>query len=239
MKQPYQLASDPVLYAAVALLAAVVTAFPAAMGQSWVLPVLQTLLLTAFIVIAARRGMVHAATVITAVWLAVQFLTVVVVTWLANEQVEQVIPNGFAARAAFLEWFYTGVNLPHSWRGELAARLVELASVTVGSLLTGGLAGAWALTRAVNSAGFEAGSLLLSQGNWGLLPAGILPWLLLSIGGYAGLTALLAQPLWTGVWSPQHYVRQHGRFLLICLALVASGILLEFVAANGWRGLWQ
>ena len=223
----YNLTRDPLFLITAAIFALLTTALPAFMGQVRVMPLLQTLALTVFLAITLRKGDVRATFTLLGVWLVIQVVILALMTGFFMNRVERSIPAGFDLRTGLVAWLYAGSHLPDGLRSEPVARLVEIVGVTAGALLTGGLLGVWFLMQATNQAGFSAGVFLAGLSHGGTLPPFFLLWTVLRIAGYAGLVALLAEPLWTQNWSLDFYVKQRNRLFLIAIALILASLTLE------------
>lgn len=223
----YNLTRDPLFLITAAFFALLTTVMPAFMGQVRVTPLLQTLALMVFLAIVLRKGSMKTALILMSVWLIIQVAILALMTGFFMDQVERSIPGGFDLRTGLVAWLYAGSPLPDGLRSEPMARLIEIAGVTAGALLTGGLLGVWFLMRAANQAGFSMGVFLAGLSHGGTLPPFFLLWTVLRIAGYAGLVALLAEPLWTQNWALDFYVKQRGRLFLIAAALILASLTLE------------
>lgn len=229
MQKSYSLTRDPTYYVTVGFFALLTTALPALLGQPRFLPLNQAVLLTIFVAIPLRKGHLRGAFNVMALWLVLQFSLMTLLAWAFGDSVERAIADGFILRGEIAAWFYTGGILPHGMQAAPLARLVEIAGITLGSLLTAGLVGMWFLVRAVNLLGFTTGALFSTLES-PALPAWILPiWALIRVAGYAGLVTLLAEPSVTRNWSLPFYRAHRQRPLLISLGLVIAGLLLELV----------
>ena len=83
------------------------------------------------------------------------------------------------------------------------------------------------MVRAVNVAGLQLGAMLANAGSTVFLTSPFL-WLVVPrIAGLAGLTILCTEPLLTRTWSPGFYWRNRRRLIVISLALLALGLILE------------
>jgi len=227
----YNLTRDPLFLITAGLFALLTTAMPAFMGQVKTMPLLQTVALMVFLAITLRRGSIKTALILMGVWLAVQIVALALMTGFFINQVERSIPHGFDLRTGLAAWLYAGAALPRGPASEPMARGVEIAGIMAGALLTGGLLGVWFLMQAANQAGFSIGVFLAGFFHGGTLPPLFLFWTGLRIAGYAGLVALLAEPLWTKNWSFNFYVKSRGRLFLIAFAFVLAGLALEILVA--------
>jgi len=237
MPRSYSLVHDPVFYITVGFFAFVTTGLPTAIGQPNFLPIVQTLALFIFVLIPLRQGMIRQALWVLGLWLVIQFTLVVALTWLLEARAERAFHGGFEYRMDYVAWFYgaEAALRPDSFGAAPLLRLMELVGVLIGSLVSGGLIGIWFLVKSVNLAAYGMGALLVAlKSAAGLLLA--LPfWSLLRIGGYAGLIALLGEPLLTGNWQPRFYWQNHRRLIVTAGLLLLIGLLLELFLPDLWR----
>jgi hypothetical protein len=207
------------------------------LGQLRFLPVVQALALAVLLLIPLRRRDLRGALATVFLWLAVAMATVFLVTWFAPLEMERTFEDGFLHRAAFAEWYYAGSPLPASFGSQPLASLVEIVGVVLGSLLTGGLVGAWFLMRVANLAAFSAASLLLTLPNGLWLVVALPIWSILQITGGGGLLVLLAEPLASGRLGAgiAELGRSRRRPLLIFGGVYLLGLLLELALAPFWH----
>ncbi len=220
---------DPVYYITAAFFALLTTAVPALMGQPRFMPAVQTLGLTVLMVVALHHHNPGGALRIMALWLPVQFIVLVLLTRLFGAQVEHAFTDGFAYRGAITAWFFGGGPLPGSLAVEPIRRVVELAAVSIGSVVSAGLVGVWVTVSQTNRAAYGMGVLLRSLVNGGDAFFTVPLWSLVRIAGYAGLVVLLAEPLLTYTWSPSVYWRTRRRLILVAVTLIVAGLLLELL----------
>ena len=232
----YDLIKDPIYYVTFGFFALLTTALPAALGQPNFLPIAQTVAITLFLAVPLRKGRIGTAVIVLATWLALQLLVMIAGSALLPLVFERAIHDGFAYHRALLEWSATGLRLPGSILQNPGSRLIEFLGILLGSLLSAGLVGLWFLMRAVNQFGYGVGRLAL-EGPPGLL-LGLMPWRLATLAGYAGLAAMLAQPLLVNIWRPTHYFARQRRLAAVSVALIALGLVLEFLLAGLWRTIW-
>lgn len=237
MKQEYQLHRDPVFYVTMAFFALITTALPAVLGQPRFLPLVQAVALTAFLLVPLRRRALGSALTVVFLWLALSMATIFLLTWLAPNQVELAFEDGFFHRAAVSEWYYANSPLPASFASQPIPSLVEIAGVLLGSLLTGGLVGAWFLVKLANLAAFSAAALALTLRNPLLVVISLPPWSWLQIVGAGGLVVLLAEPLLSRRFAAGLRALAHERLrpLLIFGAIYLLGVILELVLPAFWH----
>jgi hypothetical protein len=237
MQQRYELNRDPVFFAMAAFFALLVTAIPAALGQLRFMPLLQAASLTVFLLIPLRKRDLRGALIVVFLWLALSMLAILVLTWFVPEQMERTFENGFLHRAAVSEWYYADSPLPASFATQPVPSLVEIAGILLGSLLTGGLVGAWFLVKMANLAAFSAGSLLLTMDSPLLLPIALPIWSILQIAGAGGLVVLLAEPLISGRFAAGmgDLFRVRRRPLIVFGTIYLLGLILELILPAFWH----
>jgi hypothetical protein len=218
---------DPIFYTTAAFFALLTTALPAILGQPRFLPVIQTLTLVTFITVALRHANVRGALRLFTLWLPIQYAAITLLTRAFGGQLEAAFSNGFVYRSEITTWFFAGAPFPHGLASEPITYLIEVAGIILGSLITAGVAGVWFLVRLLNLSAYGTGILLASLANPLQLLLVIPYWTLLRAAGYSGFIVLGAMPLLTSQWSPGYYWRQHRRLILISLALVAAGFVVE------------
>lgn len=233
----YRLQRDPVFFFMTGFFALLTTGLPAVLGQPRFMPLVQTIALTALLIIPLRKRDLRSALAVVFLWLALQIAALVLLTWVAPVQIERAFENGFLYRAGMSEWYFAGSTLPASFASQPGASAVEILGLLAGSLLTGGLVGNWFLIRMANLAAFGATSLALALENPLWLPVMFTPWSLLQLIGGAGLVVLLAEPLASGQFGAG--LRRLGSVrrkpLLIFGALYLAGIMAELVLPGFWH----
>lgn len=232
----YDLVKDPIYYVTFGFFALLTTALPAALGQPNFLPIAQTVAITLFLAAPLRRGRIGTALVVLATWISLQLLVMIAGSALLPLVFERAIHDGYAYHRALLEWSATGLGLPGSILHNPGSRLMEFFGIVLGSMFSAGLVGLWFLMRAVNQFGYGVGRLAL-EGTPGLL-LGLMPWRLATLAGYAGLVAMLAQPLLVNIWRPTYYFARQRRLAAVSFALIAVGLVLEFLLPGLWRIIW-
>ncbi len=235
MQRTYQLSADPLYYVMGAFFSVLTTAFPAIMGQPRFLHLSQTVALALFLAVPLRRGALRHAAAVLALWLFVQIALVAALVWLLPGRVGQAIPGGFELRAALLAWIFAAGPLPQQIAPPVLAQLGEAAAVALGSLITGGLIGVWFIVRTANLAGFAAGSLAPALGGGLGLLISLPLWTLARLAAYAGLTLLLAEPLLRSQWNARRFWSMRRNLILVCIALIALALLLQYVVPPLWQ----
>lgn len=238
MPKSYSLVQDPIYFVMVGVFALLTTGLAAILGQPRFLPISQTVALFVFLLFALRQQRVKSAVYVLALWLTIQAVTLIVVTRIVPGQVERAISDGFLYRTALVAWLYGAADLPRSVAVEPLGRIIELVGIVIGSLISAGLVGLWFLVNATNLVAYSAGALWQDSGALVNIVAGLSPWALLRIAGYAGFVLLLAQPLLTGNWSLRYYQTQQRNLAIWSALLVVLGLILEFILPNLWRQLF-
>lgn len=218
---------DPIYYYTAGFFALLTSALPALLGQPRFLPIIQTVALTTFVAVALHHRHPRGALNVMALWLPIQFISLTLLSRVFGAHIEAAFANGFLYRDAVTAWFFAGAPYPAGLTTEPLRYGMEIAGIVLGSLATAGLVGTWFLVRLVNQAAYGTGILLalLEDPSQSIL---VLPyWILLSAAGYAGLIVLCAEPLLTYNWSPGYYWQKYRRLLLVSVALVLLGLLLE------------
>jgi hypothetical protein len=220
---------DPIYYNTVGFFALLTTALPALMGQPRFLPILQTVALTVFVAVTLHHRNPRGGLKVMAFWLPIQFITLTLLARFFGGQTEAAFSNGFVYRGAITAWFFAGAFYPDGLVTSPLSYLLQFVGIVVGSLATAGLIGIWVLVRVINQAAYGTGILLTSlQTSWHAFL--VIPyWTLLRAAGYAGIIVLCAEPLLTYNWSPSYYWQNHRKLILVSLALVVLGLVLELL----------
>lgn len=238
MKKAYSLVYDPLFYIMLVFFVILTTALPASLGQPRFMPIIQTIVLFVFLLVPLRQRLVRPAVSVMIIWLICQCAIISVLTWLMPLQLEHAIGNGFLYHEAYLQWFFGHGLLPDSLAVQPANRIIELAGILLGSLLTGGLVGVWFFVRAINLTGFSIGSLIAPLGGFAHLIGALPIWTLIRLSGYAGAIVWLAEPLLTRNWSLRYYGTERRQLMLVAIGLLGLGLLLEFILPTAWRTLF-
>ena len=243
MTKRYALVNDPIFYLTIVIFAILTTGFPALIGQPIFMPIVQSLALFGLMMIPLHQHLLKRTLQVIGLWVIIQFLVIVLATLFAEQRVQEAIPDGFAYRMAYAEWFYStsgnGVGRPDSFVARPIARTLELFGVTLGSLLTVGLLGIWFLMRALNLAAYSMGALLLVIDSPSAFLGALPLWSLIRISGYVGLIIFFSEPLLTNNWSLRTYLGKRGRLLLIASALTLGGLILELFLPMLWRIIFR
>jgi hypothetical protein len=241
MDKEYSLSRDPLFFATVGFFALLTTSLSVVLGQPRFLPFAQALALTALLLVPLRRRDLRGALGVVFLWLALTMATVFALTWYDAVRAENAFENGFLHRAAFAEWYYAAEAatspLPASFTTQPLASAVEIAGIVLGSLLTGGLVGAWFLMKLANLAAYSAASLLLTLPNFLWIVVALPVWSVLQIAGGGGLLVLLAEPLASGRLAGGLRELSRSRRLpaLVFGGMFVLGILLELVLPPFWH----
>lgn len=239
----HSLITDPIFVVCVAIFAILTTIFPFAAGLPLLMPILQTLFLFVFLVMIVRKQHPVQAVRVLCLWAVLQLFVALMVSAVAPSVAEGAIADGFTRRADFLEWLFAGSMLPDGIRANFFGRLLEMVAVVIGTLVTAGLIGIWLLVRAVNLAGFYAGSVVNSVSSFsGILP-GLPIWTVMRILSYICFISICAEPITTGNWSIGHYLYnakfpQRRRILMTAVFLLLASIVLELILPDIWRTMF-
>lgn len=232
------LTSDPVWYITGGVFALLTTLVPGALGQRWLMPFLQTTALFLLLLPAIRRAQLRPVLGMLAIWVSVQALAVLALTWAAPGRAEVAVGNGFAYQASLLSWLYTQSPLPASWATQPALRVVELAGVTVGAALTGGLAGIWFLLRSLTLYAFGIAAAWNASGTASAALGAAEPWWPLRIVAYTLLIAVLAMPGFTGEYNVARWPLGRRRVFWWGIGLLAAALLVEALLSTPWATWW-
>ncbi len=235
MERAYQLSRDPAYFLMAAFFALLTTGLPAVMGQPRFMPFIQAVVLTIFLAISVRRGDMRSGLAVVFLWLTISMTVILLLTWFVPEQLERAFDNGFMQRAMTSEWYFANSPLPGSITAEPAAALVEMVGVILGSLLTGGLVGAWFLVRMANLAAFSAGHLLGIFDDPLLLFVALPVWSILEIAGAGGLVVVCSELLLAGRFALGEWFRRRKRLLAIFAAIFGVGLLAEAILPAFWH----
>lgn len=242
MNQDRSLITDPIFVVCVAVFALLTTIFPFAAGLPLLMPILQTLFLTVFVVMIARKQHPVQAVRVLCIWVVIQLFVALLMSAIAPSQAEMAIADGFARRTAFLEWLYAGAALPDGIAASPVGQVLEMVLVVIGSLISAGLLGVWQLVGAVNLAGYYAGTAVNSVGSFGGILPGLPVWTVLRILAYICFISVCAEPLATGNWSISRIFSNtdapRGRILIGAVVLLLASILFELMLSGVWRNLF-
>ena len=235
MQREYQLTRDPVFYLTAAFFAFLTTALSAVLGQFRFMPISQTLILMIFMAIAVRRRDLRGALSVVLLWLAISTLVLIVLMWIAPGQVERAFADGFMHRARVSEWYFARSPLPASFATQPVASVLEVVGVTLGALLTGGLAGVWFLVQMANLAAFSAGHLLGILGSPLWIVVALPVWSILQGIGAGGLVVACAEPLLADRFALGAWLQRRRRWLAWFAAIYAAGLIAEWLLPAFWH----
>jgi len=234
----YSILTDPIWYITGAFFALLTTALPAAFQQAWLLPLLQTVALWTLLLPAIRRAALRPILSMPTLWVVIQGLTFFALTLLAPNPTEVAVGNGFTYQADLLAWLYTQTPLPASLATQPLLRIIELAGILLGAVLTGGGVAIWFLARSVNLYAFGAAAVLNAGGNVGTLLGALEPWWLLRLAAFILIIALLSSPGFTGEYNPAAWPAPRRRALWWGIGLLALALLLELLLPAPWARLF-
>lgn len=235
MARGYQLTRDPVFFVMAGFFALLTTALPAILGQFRFMPISQTLVLAIFLIVAMRRRDLRAGLLLLAVWLLLAMLALIALMLIAPGQVERAFTDGFMHRAMLSEWYFANSPLPASFVTQPFASLLEIAGVTLGALVSGGVVGVWFLVRMANLAAFSAGHLLGILGSPLWIVVALPIWSVLQLIGASGLVAVCAEALLADRFALGAWLARRRRALLVSGAIFAAGLMAEWLLPAFWH----
>lgn len=235
MERGYQLTRDPVFFVMAGFFALLTTALPAVLGQFRFMPLSQTLVLAIFLIVAMRRRDLRAGLLLMLVWLSLSMLVLITLMLIAPGQVERAFTDGFMHRAMISEWYFANSPLPASFATQTLASLLEIAGVTLGALISGGVVGVWFLVRMANLAAFSAGHLLGILGSPLWIVVALPIWSVLQLIGASGLVVVCAEPLLTDRFALGAWLARRRRPLLVSGVIFVAGLVAEWFLPAFWH----
>ena len=221
------------------IVAAAAASYPVglALGQAWLLPLLNAAPAYAVMIARLRRGDRRGAVLAMLVWAAAlaAFGTLAFALWPSAP--DAMVINGPAYRDEMLRWIRTGEGSEGSLRLFLPQHLLHLALFVALSLATASAASIVMGAVLMNYMGFYVASLARAGAPvWAVLVLGWQPWALCRVAAFSTLGAVLAEPLLrrlrrtasTGVERP---------YLLAAAAGIHADWILKAALAPRW-GLW-
>jgi hypothetical protein len=227
----------------IVLILTTIVSFPLglALGQAWLLPILNAL--PAYIVIVHRlRKGERGGAVRTAIWWAGALAiagTVCLALW--PGETESLILNGAEYRDGMLQWIRTGAGTEGSLSLFLPRQLLQLGVFAVLSLAT-----ASALSIAMGAAMlnymsfYVAGLLEAGVPLWGVVLLGWQPWTISRMAAFSTLGVVLAEPLVFRLFpTARANLQVVGRapYYVAALSGIAAGWILQAALAPLW-GRW-
>ncbi|HXK08809.1 MAG TPA: hypothetical protein VMT70_04105 [Vicinamibacteria bacterium] len=227
----------------VVLIAATVVSYPLglALGQPWLLPVLNALPAYLVLVHRLRKGERGGAVRATLWWAATVAVvgTVAFVWW--PEPLGRLVVHGPAYKSEMFRWIRTGHGTEGDIRLFLPEHLVHLGAFLVVGLGTGSAGAILMGAVLMNYMSYYVASLAKAGvPSWAVTLLGWQPWAIARVAAFATLGVLLAEPLLTLVFpSAKERLKATTRAAYVVAAM--SGLLtdwfLKFLLAPTW-GRW-
>ena len=227
----------------IVLILATVVSFPLglAIGQPWLLPVLNAL--PAYIVLVHRlRKGERGGAVRTAIWWAAALAiagTVSLMVWPA--QTDGLVLNGPEFRDQMLEWIRTGQGTEGSVSLFLPRQLLQLAVFAALSLVTASALSIVMGAALLNYMSFYVASLLDAGAPlWAVALLGWQPWTISRMAAFCTLGVVLAEPLVFRIFpTARRNLKVIGRmpYYMAALTGILAGWLLQAALAPLW-GKW-
>jgi hypothetical protein len=221
------------------IVAAAAASYPVglALGQAWLLPLLNAAPAYAVMIARLGRGDRRGAVVAMLVWAATLALFGTLAFALWPSAPDAMVLNGPAYRDEMLGWIRTGEGSEGSLRLFLPQHLLHLALFVVLSLATASAVSIVMGAVLMNYMDFYVASLARAGAPvWAVVVLGWQPWALCRVASFCTLGAVLAEPLLrrlrrtasTGVVRP---------YLLAAAAGILADWILKAALAPRW-GLW-
>lgn len=222
----------------VRLLLATVISYPLglALGQPWLLPVLNAAPAWLFMTARLRSGDRRGAVAGVLVWAAALALVGTTSFVLLPHRAEAVVVHGAAYRDEMLLWIRTGLGTEGSPRLFLPQHLLHLAAFVALSLATASAASILMGAVLMNFMNFYVASLHRAgvPASWVAL-LGWQPWALCRVAAFCTLGAVLAEPLLSRLRPyPYRGLSSARRYL----AAAAGGILADWILKASLAPLW-
>ncbi len=219
------------------LAAAALLSYPVglALGQAWLLPVLNAAPAYAIMAARLRRGDRHGAVLAMLVWAAALavFGTLAFSLWPAP--VDHLVLNGPPYRDEMLHWIRTGEGSEDSPRLFLPQHLLHLGLFIVLGLATASTLSILMGASLMNSMDFYVASLARAGAPaWAVALLGWQPWALCRVAAFCTLGAILAEPL---LQRLRPYPTRGG--LRPYLVWASAGILADWILKAALAPTWR
>lgn len=221
------------------LVAATAVSYPVglALGQAWLLPLLNAAPAYALMVARLRRGDRRGAVLAMLVWAAALAVlgTSAFAVWPSPP--DALVVNGPAYRDEMFRWIRTGEGTEGSPRLFLPQHLLHLALFVAASLATASAASILMGAVLVNYMDFYVASLARTGAPaWAVALLGWQPWAVCRVAAFCTLGAILAEPLLRRV-RPYPRAGSAKPYLLWASAAILADWMLKAALAPTW-GLW-
>ena len=239
----YQIIDDWIVFPVIAVGVLITTTFPVFLAQELCLPVLNTLVIFPFFVMALRAGRTRRAVTLTLFWALCLVLSMTVLGLIFGGHAEQAVRGADLYRSQFIQWLADATPVTAAPALGWFHQLRDLVVFAVASALTAGLGGLFMLALALNVLSVTA-AYLLSEA---LRPAQVLVlawpiWSIARFGGALLLLAALAEPMATGNRRPaelRQWLPRRARLLGIAAGLILLGALLQLLLSPLYRSLLE
>jgi hypothetical protein len=207
-----------------------------ALGQPWLLPLLNTLPAYALMALLLRRGQRGQAVTSTLVWAAALAVCGTLSFALWPSDPGSLVLNGPAYREEMFHWIRTGEGSEGNWRLFLPQHLAHLGAFLVLSLATASAVSMCMGAVLMNYMDYYVASLARAgvPGTTALL-FGWQPWAICRVAAFCTLGAVLAEPLLSRLWRYDHPGLRAARPYLLG---AAAGILLDWLLKAALAPTW-
>jgi len=207
-----------------------------ALGQPWLLPLLNTLPAYALMAVLLRRGQRRQAVATTLVWAAALVICGTLCFALWPSDPTALVLNGVAYRDEMFQWIRTGQGSEGDWRLFLPQHLAHLGAFVALSLATASLVSMCMGAVLMNYMACYVAALARA----GVAPATVVafgwqPWAICRVAAFCVLGAILAEPLLSRVWRYEYSGLRAARpYLLWAAAGILADCLLKASLVPTW-----
>jgi hypothetical protein len=225
----------------IVLILATAVSFPIglALGQAWLLPVLNALPAYVVLVHRLRKGE-RGGAVRTALWWAATLAivgTLMLAIW--PTETSGLVFNGPEYEARMMDWIHTRSGTETSINLFLPRQLLQLALFVALSLVTAGAGSIVMGAVLLNSMSFYVASLLaVGVPAWGVVLLGWQPWTVSRLAAFCTLGVVLAEPLVFRLFpKARERLKVIGRapYYVAGLSGIVAGWVLQAALAPFWR----
>ncbi len=223
------------------LLLATVVSYPLglALGQAWLLPLLNAGPAYLTMAVLLLRGDRRGAVVAMLAWAAAAAVCGTAAFALWPRPVDGLVIHGPQYRDEMLEWIRTGIGAESSPRRFIPQHATHLALFVASSLATASLASIAMGAVLMNYMSFYVASLARAGAPaWAVVFLGWQPWALCRVAAFATLGAVLAEPVLSRVFErPYSGLRAARPYLIAAAVALVADVALKAALAPSW-GLW-
>lgn len=224
-----------------AMVAATAAAYPVglALGQPWLLPLLNTVPAYAVMAALLRRGRRDRAVLAMLLWAATLAVCGTTLFALWPSPPDAMVAHGPEYRQEMFAWIRTGVGAEGSPRQFLPQHLAHLAAFILLSVATASAASIFMGAVLMNYMAFYVASLARAGAPaWAVILLGWQPWAVCRVAAFCILGVVLAEPLLSRLARyPYAGLRGSRRWILVAGALILADWVLKAALAPTW-GLW-